>query len=215
MPRPAAAPPEEMQARILKAAESQLRRYGPDKLTVTDIARECGMSHPNLYRFYSCKNAILSAVTGRWLGAVQEELRAVADRPGTAGERLEAFAIAYHRIKLSKVADDPEMFRLYHDLVQSAQDVLKGHMAAVCGIVASIIEDGVRDGEFPAGMPVATMTRIIRDAAMGFHHANLVREVAAAGQAEERLGNIIRMLVDGFRARAVRERADESALTPD
>lgn len=202
MPRPAAAPPEQMQARILQAAESQLRRYGPDKLTVTDIAKECGMSHPNLYRFYSCKAAILNAVTDRWLGEVQDALREVIARPGTAGERLEAFILAYHRIKLSKVGDDPEMFRLYQDIVRASEGTLKAHGDAICGIAATVIREGVRDGEFPADVPVESIVQVFRDAATAFHHASLVREMAAVGDGEERLRAVVRVLLDGFRARA-------------
>lgn len=202
MARPAAAPPETVQARILEAAESQLRRYGPDKLTVTDIAKECGMSHPNLYRFYSCKAAILNAVTTRWLSSAEDELRAVASGPGTPAERIEDFMVTLYRAKLRKVTADPELFRLYHGLVRTADGVLDTHIRNISGIAAGIVEEGVRTGDFPPDPSVDCIVRTVRDAAMGFYHPLVVEEVAAAGDAEERLRNIIRVLLDGFRARA-------------
>ena len=52
---------------ILETATGLLRRYGPDKLTVVDIARELEMSHANVYRFYKTKSEILDAISDEWL----------------------------------------------------------------------------------------------------------------------------------------------------
>ena len=222
MPRPAAAPPEEMQARIMRAAESQLRRYGPDKLTVTDIAKESGMSHPNLYRFYSCKDAILQAVTRRWLAEAEDACRAAAAEPGTAGERMEAFLLTLHRLKLRKVTEDPETFRLYHALVRKNEGLLQAHMDALSEIGASITRDGVRDGEFPSGICGIRTAGIFRDAMVRFYHPLLVEETVEGGEAEERLRATVRLLVDGLRYRALAgkgaaecatERQEELTLT--
>lgn len=205
MPRPAAAPPEQMQARILQAAESQLRRYGPDKLTVTDIAKECGMSHPNLYRFYACKDAILQAVTRRWLEEVEEACRAAAAGPGTAGERMEAYLLTLHRQKYRKVSEDPETFRLYHALVRKNEGMLKAHMDILSNLAASITKDGIRDGDFPASACSEATARIFRDAMARFYHPLIVEETVEGGEAEERLRQIVRLLVDGLRYRAMAE----------
>ena len=38
--------------RILEAAERVLRRHGPDKANVVDVARELGVSHGSVYRHF-------------------------------------------------------------------------------------------------------------------------------------------------------------------
>jgi AcrR family transcriptional regulator len=52
---------------ILDAAEQVLRRFGPDKTSVVDVAKVLKVSHGTLYRHFSSKVALREAVTERWL----------------------------------------------------------------------------------------------------------------------------------------------------
>ncbi|MFC7510822.1 TetR/AcrR family transcriptional regulator [Streptomyces thermocarboxydus] len=52
--------------RILEATEV-LRRHGPAKATVVDVARALGVSHGSVYRHFRTKAALREAVTKRWL----------------------------------------------------------------------------------------------------------------------------------------------------
>ncbi|GAB3955507.1 hypothetical protein GCM10027614_65040 [Micromonospora vulcania] len=56
--------------RILDAAEEVLRRYGPAKATVLDVARALGVSHGSVYRHFASKAALREAVAERWLARV-------------------------------------------------------------------------------------------------------------------------------------------------
>ena len=47
---------------VLVAAEDVLRRYGPAKATVVDVARELGVSHGSVYRHFPSKTALRDAV---------------------------------------------------------------------------------------------------------------------------------------------------------
>ena len=63
--------------RILEATEEVLRRHGPAKATVVDVARALGVSHGSVYRHFRTKAALREAVTKRWLneldGSMEEE----------------------------------------------------------------------------------------------------------------------------------------------
>ena len=63
--------------RILDAAEEVLRRYGPQKTTVVDVARALDVSHGTIYRHYPSKQALRDAVTRRWLHRVVVPLQAI------------------------------------------------------------------------------------------------------------------------------------------
>jgi len=52
---------------IMDTAEQVLRRFGPDKTSVLDVARALQVSHGTLYRHFSSKAALREAVTERWL----------------------------------------------------------------------------------------------------------------------------------------------------
>lgn len=63
---PAAAEPLTPE-RILETTEEVLRRFGPTKATVVDVARALGVSHGSVYRHFPSKAALREAVTDRWL----------------------------------------------------------------------------------------------------------------------------------------------------
>src|SRR5512147_2958611 len=93
--------------RILEASEDVLRRYGPAKTTVVDVARELGVSHGSVYRHFPSKAALRDAVAERWLASVSEPLAEVAGEEGSAPERLVRWLDLLVGAKQSRARDDP------------------------------------------------------------------------------------------------------------
>src|SRR4051794_22009923 len=106
--------------RIVAAAEELLRRHGPAKTTVTDVARSLGMSHANVYRHFASKTALQEAVAERWLARISEPLARIAAGAAPAEEKLPVWVNGLIRAKQRKVLDDPELFATYHALAESA-----------------------------------------------------------------------------------------------
>src|SRR3569833_155027 len=67
---------------IVSAAEEVLRRHGPEKATVLDVARVLGVSQGSVYRHFPSKMALREAVIRRWLDRVREELAAAQESSG-------------------------------------------------------------------------------------------------------------------------------------
>lgn len=204
MPRiartPLAAGDAASRAAILNAAERQLRRYGPEKVTVLDIAREGGMSHPNLYRFFASKGEILEAVVARWLEGVERPLAAIAAEKGAAAERLRRFILEHHRLKACRVADDAELFRCYGSMIGLAgKQAVAAHLANVAGLLAGIVSDGIAQREFAATLDPAETAATLREATISFHNPALLPAVLQAGDAEGRLDRLVSLLLAGLR----------------
>src|SRR5512133_2334325 len=151
--------------RILEAAEDVLRRYGPAKANVVDVARALGVSHGSVYRHFPSKAALRDAVTERWLSEISEPLEAVANGKGTAPARLRRWLDLLVSSKRRKALDEPELFATYVELAADAREVVKAHVAPLARIVA----DGVARGEFEATDPAAT-GRAVFDATARFHN---------------------------------------------
>ncbi|MBE3559177.1 MAG: TetR family transcriptional regulator [Ktedonobacteraceae bacterium] len=155
--------------RILEAAEDVLRRFGPAKATVVDVARALGVSHGSVYRFFPSKAALRDAVTERWLARVSAPLAAVAEEKGPAPQRLRRWFDLLIMTKRKRALDDPELFATYMQLVAEARNVVKVHVVDVLAAqVAHIIADGVAQGEFAVADPVAT-GRAVLYATARFH----------------------------------------------
>ncbi|MFC7305656.1 TetR family transcriptional regulator [Streptomyces monticola] len=154
--------------RILEATEDVLRRHGPAKATVVDVARELGVSHGSVYRHFRTKAALREAVIKRWLGRTTETLAGVVEGTGPAPEKLRGWLAALFEAKRHKAGDDPQLFATYSVLVGETSDQVDQHIAILVGQLAVILEEGVRAGEF-APCDIAGRARAVLDATGRFH----------------------------------------------
>ncbi|MFC4010471.1 TetR family transcriptional regulator [Nonomuraea purpurea] len=154
---------------ILAAAQDVLRRYGPAKATVVDVARALGVSHGSVYRHFPSKTALREAVTQRWLDESHAELETVMAAGIPADERLRDWLAALFGAKRKKALDDPELFATYMVLVKEASAVIDRHVAGLIGQLEQIIAAGVARGELAAPDP-AVAARAVFQAASTFHN---------------------------------------------
>jgi AcrR family transcriptional regulator len=135
--------------RILEAAEEVLRRHGPAKANVVDVARALGVSHGSVYRHFPSKQALREAVTKRWLDGFHEDLQELDD--------VELWLHALHDAKKREALEEPELFATYQVLLADASDVVDDHVRWLIGDLTRIVGDE----------PTA---RAILQATTRFHH---------------------------------------------
>jgi AcrR family transcriptional regulator len=156
--------------RILEAAEDVLRRFGPAKATVVDVARALGVSHGSVYRHFPSKAALRDAVTERWLHRIMPPLAAIAEEEDTpAPERLRLWLQLLVAAKRQRVFGDPELFATYLALADEARDVVATHIDELLGHLVIIVADGIARGEFTVHDPVVA-ARAVFDATSRFHN---------------------------------------------
>ena len=186
--------------RILEAAEALLRRHGPAKMTVVDVARALDMSHGNVYRHFTSKAELHDAVAERWLHAISAPLARIAAGPGSASERLQKWVLALAAAKRRKVLDDPELFATYHALAVAVRTVVDGHVGELRAQLRDIIASGIAKREFAPTDPESAAAAVL-DATARFHHPHHVRENASRSNAEEKRAaqRVLDLLVAGLR----------------
>ena len=155
--------------RILEAAEEVLRRFGPAKATVVDVARALDVSHGSVYRHFPSKAALRDAVAERWLARISTPLAAVAAEKGSPLDRLRRWFDLLIRFKRKKALDDPELFATYSQLVSSAREVVQAHVGELTGQLARIIADGIARGELDCS-DADTAARAVFAATARFHN---------------------------------------------
>jgi AcrR family transcriptional regulator len=155
--------------RILDASQDVLRRYGPAKATVVDVARELGVSHGSVYRHFPSKAALRDAVAERWLAAIAEPLAEIAIEDGAAVGRLRRWLDLLVSSKQDRARDDPELFATYVEIAGESRQVITEHVDGLVAQLARIIADGVQQGVFAATDAQAT-GRAVFDATARFHN---------------------------------------------
>ena len=183
--------------RILAAAEDVIRRFGPAKATVVDVARALGVSHTAVYRHVATKADLRDRVVGRWAEATMPPLRAIAAMRGPAPKRLRQLFDALIAVKRRRATEDPELFAAYRTLAADAQSVAAAHVDELVGLAATIIRSGVKEGTFRSVNPVAA-GRAVLFATCRFHHPAHAAEWTDPA-IDATYNELWRLLMDGLR----------------
>lgn len=154
---------------VLDAAEQVLRRYGPGKTTVVDVARALNVSHGSIYRHFPSKAALRDAVAARWLHRVSAPLKTIVEGSEPAPERLRRWFDKLMAIKRAKILDDPELFATYHAMIMESRGVVEAHVEELVAQVAGIIADGVAEGSFSVADPRRAAEALFQ-ATLRFHN---------------------------------------------
>jgi len=183
--------------KILATAEDVIRRFGPAKATVVDVARALGVSHTAVHKHVGSKAELRDMVLGRWLESTMPPLRAIVAERGPAPKRLRKLIDALIAVKRRRSADDPELFTAYRTLAADAKSVIAAHVEEMIGLVAKIIASGVEEGTFRKVDPMA-MGRAVLVATSKFHHPAHAAEWGdpAINAAYE---DVWQLLMDGLR----------------
>jgi AcrR family transcriptional regulator len=155
--------------RIIEAAEEVLRRFGPAKANVLDVARTLGVSHGSVYRHFPSKAALRDAVAQRWLVRISEPLAAIATSAEPPLKRLERWFGALITAKRERAQSDPALFAAYVELTNESRDVIQAHIAELIRQVTVIVAAGSADGSIVAADPAVT-ARALFYATTRFHN---------------------------------------------
>lgn len=191
---------EQTRRQILQEAENLLRRFGPAKLTVTEIAAACGMSHSNLYRFFPTKAAIYGALAEAWFHDVGAALDRIAATPGDAAPRLRDYVITMLRLKRQKAAADRELFAAYLAAAGECRDIVDRHVDQLRVGLRRIVADGMAAGSFAAADIEATVSAI-EAATWRFRHPALILQHLDEPE-EANAEEVVALLLRGLRPAA-------------
>ncbi|MDQ1045388.1 TetR family transcriptional regulator [Streptomyces sp. V4I2] len=183
--------------RILEATEEVLRRHGPAKATVVDVARALGVSHGSVYRHFRTKAALREAVTKRWLDRTSESLAGIAaDASRDPRQRLGDWLAALFEAKRRKAGDDPELFATYMVLTDENGGAVAEHITDLTGQLTRIVRAGVDAGVFTVADPAAT-ARALFQATGRFHDPGYHREWELPG-VEDEFDAVVGLLLRGL-----------------
>ncbi|MEV0226056.1 TetR family transcriptional regulator [Streptomyces sp. NPDC050704] len=184
--------------RILEATEEVLRRHGPAKATVVDVARALGVSHGSVYRHFRTKAALREAVIERWLDRAAQSLSGLVTDDRDPEVRLREWFAGLFAAKRHKAGDDPELFATYQVLIGEVSAVVDRHLVDLTAQLAEIVRDGVARGAFVSADPAVT-ARALFDATGRFHNPFYAREWQLPGIDAE-FEAVVDLLLRGLRA---------------
>ncbi len=152
---------EEIKSLILDKAVGRFVRYGFGKTTMVEIAKDCGMSAGNLYRYFESKFDIGVGVAQLYICKAEQILRDVLKRPGLSpSQRLEAFVLEKLRFMHSQIIEQPNVQDLVDYILDDRWDLVEAHRDVQNSLMSEILSEGNRTGEFNVSDVVHTANAI-------------------------------------------------------
>lgn len=171
----------EVRTQILAVAERLFRAHGYSRTTVADVARECGMSPANVYRFFESKAAINEAITEVLLAEVESRAQAIAAEQRPVADRLRKILLEMHGFTLERYLNESSVHELCAKAMDEQWGVIEAHILRSRALTRSLIEEGMRNGEF-ARRDLDAVAACFHNAMIPFCHPQLVAENFAKDQ---------------------------------
>lgn len=186
------APVEEgPKARILAAAAIELRRHGVRKFTVIDVARAAGMTHPNVYRYFTSKTALIDALVTAWLKPVEELVESVIGAPDPVPDKLERMITAISRVYRTARAEEPELFLAFAAATAGSRAVSRKHRARLRKAFERVLEEGIGAGAIAIRERSKAQSLLIDSCWRFIDPASILTETDTAAGVDGRLERVI------------------------
>ncbi|WP_144528496.1 TetR/AcrR family transcriptional regulator [Peribacillus simplex] len=125
--------------KIFSVTEEIIMRKGVQKTTLSDIAKELGVTHAAFYKHYKNKEDLLQQLALRWLKITSKELLEwEAPKDVSSAVALHDWLWLLATTKKKLYHDDKRMFRLYTDYLEGTQILVKDHLKLLAQKAESI-----------------------------------------------------------------------------
>jgi AcrR family transcriptional regulator len=165
----------EIREKAIDATVARMRENGFDKVRLTDIARDLGVSHAALYAHFADKTALLDAVSERWLREIDKGLEAVCRKRREPTDKILSWMLLLHRAKVAKVLHDPELYKAFDLSTAVQKPFAQQHLDTIRGQLVELVREAIAKRRLRDADPEA-MAQVISESLMAFHHPKLVAQ---------------------------------------
>ncbi len=139
---------------IFDAFERLVARYGLDKVTMKDLAREVGVSVGTLYLHFENKDALILAVEEKWRNHVRQRNATIIESDTTPEAKLHAIIVEHVTRFSSQIRRNQAVFELLMGAMQlryigrTVGDTRKEIFDSMITSTAEVLGEGCRLGRF-------------------------------------------------------------------
>lgn len=133
---------------ILDAAMERILHYGYAKTTMSEIARDCGMSAGNIYRFFASKLDIAEAMARKFNAEMYQNYASIAREKKPAPQRLRDFFDFGMSKTYQAIEEKAKILELAEVLSEERPLYFNEQLAQERVYLVQVLEDGIRDGVF-------------------------------------------------------------------
>ncbi len=158
---------------ILHAAMERIMHYGYAKTTMAEIARDCGMSAGNIYRFFASKIDIAEAMARKLNMEINAQNAALARGKGAAPDKMRRFHHGALKTTFEKLDKDAKVLEVAEVLAHERPTFANEEMAQERVYLVQILEQGIAEGDFAAMENPHFIAEMMQSATMKFRYPQL------------------------------------------
>ncbi len=187
----------DIRTKIIGAAYNLIARYGYGKTTMADLAKACGMSPGNLYRYFPGKLDIAEQLAQQAFDEELAALREVVRKPGTSAiERLKIFFCTQLHVTHDKLSKDSKIFEIAEIIKKERPELSNQNLARIRALLVEILSAGNASGEFDIP-DVVSAAEMIQCATMKYHYPQLFSKLPLS-ELERELRGVIGLILQGI-----------------
>jgi TetR/AcrR family transcriptional regulator, fatty acid metabolism regulator protein len=146
---------------IIEAAVRVFARKGYYNSRVSDIAREAGIAAGTIYLYFKTKDDILVTLfRDKMADFVDTVRKAIAVEPDAASKVRRLVSLHFRILE-----DNPDLAEVVQVELRQGQKFFRGassqEIGAYFALIGSVLEEGVAEGRFRAGLPVKVATKML------------------------------------------------------
>lgn len=188
-------PPDQLMKKAIDATLARMRLLGFEKVRLSDVARDIGISHAALYPHFKDKGALLDAVTAQWLQETHAATSAVAHRQGDSEDRIVEWFVTLYRMKRARANEDPELYRAFDIASALDKSFIVTHLQGLLDQLSYLVAQAGLDG----GASPKETAKLLYRATAAFHHPTLIAQ-KAQDDLEPDLRKIVALLLSAIRS---------------
>lgn len=153
---------------IFASFERLVARYGLDRVTMRDLAREAGIAVGSIYLEFPSKDALVLGVEEKWLGHVEARNAEIVDGDRDPEAKIYAILVEHIHLFSARVRDNRAEYELLAGALrlrytgQEVGDTRHKVMSSMASSVARVLEAGVKSGAFGVDDPQRTAALMVQ-----------------------------------------------------
>ena len=180
--------PAEIRIKATDITLARMRRHGFDKVRLSDVAKDLGVSHAALYTHFVDKSALLDAVSERWLAETDVSLERICLSNKDPREKIQDWFMKLYQVKRDRVRCDPELYRAFDIAAARKKPFVIAHLATANRQLVGLVKEAADTLGREAPQRKATL---LFEAMSAFHHPKLM-----ADHFEEDRGPLLKHILD-------------------
>jgi AcrR family transcriptional regulator len=190
---------EDIRDLILDAADRLLARYGYQKMTIDDLAREVGVGKGTIYLHFSSKEEVALSRIDRVIDRLKHELQVLGHNDQDPLARLRSMLMLRVIYRFDSVQHYSESLNQVMAAIRpSLLERRKSYFEAEARIFAEVLKEGRRAGQFFFKDTMATARALLTATNSLLPYSLSPRELGERGALEQRTARIVDLLVAGL-----------------